>query len=163
MTKNFRIILSSVDQLNELNCLSIQFSKHNSNIQNQSLNNQPIIHVLWLNNKIESVDQYFSASSTIQKSIKTYSSYFSSNLKDLGLKSSTFTATNSIGIIGDFSKQSYFGIENFQLKNYDASKESIQYEFESYNPKVIEFDSYDKLNRLYNLEIIGQPQIVETR
>ena len=74
-----------------------------------------------------------------------------------------FVGTNSIGIIGDLSKQSYFGIEMFQLKNYDASLESIEYEFESANPRVIEFDSYDRLSRISNLEVVGQPQIVDTR
>lgn len=155
----------SLDELNELNCLSVQFSKQNPHsIQNLSTNiqNQPNIHVSWLNKPIKSIDQYFTAKNA-QKSSVSYSSYLLSNLKEFGLKSSIFAGTNSIGIIGDFTKQSYFSIETFQLKNYDVSLESIEYDFESGNPRVYEFDSYDKLSRITNLDIFGQPQIVETR
>ena len=128
-----------------------------------SLNShQPQIHISWLNANIQSIDQYYTAS-TIQKASSSYSSYLSSNLKDFGLKSSMFAGTNSIGIIGDLTKQSYFGVEMFQLKNYDASLDAIEYEFEAANPKCVEFDSYDRLSRISNLEIVGQPQIVDTR
>lgn len=128
-----------------------------------STQQQPNIYVTWLNRPVKSIDQYLTAKNAQKSSSSSYSSYLLANLKDLGLKSSVFARTNSIGVIGDFIKQSYFSVESFQLKNYDTSLDAIEYEFESANPRVFEFDSYEKLSRLGNLEIAGQPQIVDTR
>jgi hypothetical protein len=152
--------------------LSVQFSPpkqlnpghtNNNNASSSPHHQQPNIHMTWLNVPVHPIDHYFSAASNHKKSLNSYSSYLSSNLKEFGLKSSTFAGTNSIGIIGDLSKQSYFGIEMFQLKNYDVALDTIEYEFESANPRVVEFDSYDRLARLANLDVIGQPQIVDSR
>lgn len=159
ITKNFKISLDNIERLNELNCLSIQFSPKFLAQQitaNQSFN----LNLNWLNTPVEDAENYYSA----KKTINTYSSYLSSNLlRDYGLKSSTFSGTNSIGIIGDLTKQSYFNIENIQLKNCELNLADIEYDFSSFNPTVFEFDSYERLMKTPNLNVIGSPQIIDSR
>jgi hypothetical protein len=94
---------------------------------------------------------------------RSFSPYSLNSLGEYGIKASVLSSSNSIGLIGDIAKQSYFNIKYFQLKNYVTSDYQIQYDFYSQNPIKYEFSSLEKLFKKPNLNIIGSPQIVDTK
>jgi hypothetical protein len=156
ITKHYRLFLTNIVQLNNLNCLTIQFSDVRNLTTNMNLN--------WLNMQLQEVDSSFSAKMSENNLLgRSYAPYSTANLGNYGLKASTLASSNSIGIIGDIYKQSYFNIKNFELRNHEASLENIEYDFQSANPKIYEFNSLEKLFEMPNVNIVGTPQIVETR
>ncbi|CAF0891184.1 unnamed protein product [Brachionus calyciflorus] len=146
LSKNFRIYLTDVSQLNNLNCLIIDFK------------DLKYLKLTWLGQKLVEIDW----TSTDINSKLTYSNYDLTDLKEFNFKTSQLMS-NSIGIIGDLKKESYFHIHKFQLRNQPAQMELIEYEFDSENPLILEFDSYEKLNQIPNLELKGQPNLIDSK
>lgn len=145
ISKHFQIFLEDIFQLNNLNCLSIQFTDVNS------LN----LNLIWLGQVVVEVEA--------KKAAPNYSLNTLNELKDLGLRSSLLSSSNSIGLIGDALKQSYFSVQNFELKNSDTSLEKLEIDFDSANPSIFEFDSIEKLSKIPSLTIQGQPSIVDSK
>ena len=93
----------------------------------------------------------------------TYPMHIPSDFNEFDIKSSVFTSSNSIGLVGGTNKQSYFNIQNIEFRNYDLPFDYIESDFLSANPTVYELNSIEKLFEIQNINIIGNPQIVETR
>lgn len=156
ITKNYKVFLNDITQLNNLNCLTVQFADVKNLTGNMNFN--------WLNYQVQELDSVLTARiSETGIPSRSFSSYSLSTLGEFGIKASVLSNSNSIGVFGDISKQSYFNVKNFELKNYDESLEQIEYDFYASNPATYEFNSLEKLFKLPNINIIGSPQLVETR
>lgn len=153
ITKHFKIYMKNINQLEQLNCLTIQFS----GLPNINSN----IHVHWFNLNIEEIESSVNAKMT--ETGPAYPMHLPSDFNDFDIKSSVFTSSNSIGLLGDISKQSFFSVENIELRNYDIPFDHIEYNYLDANPTVYEFNSIEKLFEIPNVNIYNNPQIVETR
>ena len=144
--KHFQVYLSDISELNNLNCLVVQFT-------------DPInLNLVWLRQKLVEIEWPMAQINSKQ----TYFDYSLTDLKDLNLKSSHLTS-HSIGIIGDLNKESYFHVHKLKLKNQPQSLDQIESEFDSENPTDVDFDSYDKLRSIVGLELYGQPALIDSK
>ena len=156
LSKSFKINLKEITELNNLNCLTVKFGELNNIASSLKFN--------WLNYQIEETESVLTPSVNENNLLsRSFSSYSIASLGDFGLKVSVLTNSNSIGIFGDISKQSFFNIKYFELKNYEIPIENIEYDFFSANPVVYQFNSLEKLFKLPHVTIVGSPQIVDTR
>ncbi len=153
ISKHFKIFLKNINQLEQLNCLTIQFP----GLPNINTN----IRLHWLNVNYEEIESTVTAKMT--ESGPAYPMHIPSDFNEYDVKTSVFTSSNSIGLLGDINKQSYFSIQNIELHNYDVPFDYIENEFLSANPTIYELNSIEKLFEIQNINIIGNPQIVETR
>ena len=94
---------------------------------------------------------------------RSFAAYSMASLGDFGLKASVLANSNSIGVFGDISKQSFFNVKTFELNNYESSLEKVEQDFYAANPVVYQFSSLEKLFKMPHVSIVGSPQIVETR
>ena len=118
ITKNYKVFLNDITQLNNLNCLTVQFADVKNLTGNMNFN--------WLNYQVQELDSVLTARiSETGIPSRSFSSYSLSTLGEFGIKASVLSSSNSIGVFGDISKQSYFNVKNFELKNYDESLEQI--------------------------------------
>ena len=142
ITKNYKLLIKNISQLNELNCLAVQFSDSKSLKETFKLS--------WLGIPIIEVD--------IMRSFKMLdqSSFTPLVLNEYGVKQSALTGSNAFGLFGDLNRSSYFSVRNFAIKNFYTPINEIEYNFKSKNPNVFEFDALDSLN------LLNTPQLVDT-
>jgi hypothetical protein len=156
LSKSFKVNLKEITELNNLNCLTTKFGEMNNISSNLKFN--------WLNYHTEETESVLTPSMSENNLLsRSFSSYSMANLGDFGLKVSVLSNSNSIGIFGDISKQSFFNIKYFELKNYEIQPENIEYDFYAANPVVFQFNSLEKLFKMPHVTIVGSPQVVDTR
>lgn len=140
LTKSYKFYIKNITLLNELNCLTVQFSDGKHLKESLKIN--------WLS--IELIEK--------DTTVQMLDHKTSIQLSDYIFKTSTSSSSNSIGLFGDTNRKSYFSIQKFYLKNYETSFDEIEYDFKSSNPTVYEFNTLE----MPNLSVTGMPQQVET-
>lgn len=143
VTKYFRLLINNIAQLNELNCLTVQFT------DSKSL--KETIKLTWLEISSLEVENMQSANLIDQNSFTSFGS-----MKDYGIETSWLSSSNAFGFFGGFNKSSYLSIRNFEIKNFETPRDEIEYNFKSINPNVYDFDKLESLNA------ITQPQLIDT-
>ena len=156
LSKSYKVDIKDIVDLNNLNCLTVQFG----DVSNLASN----LRFHWLNYPVEEIESVESATLNENGLLgRSFSPYSTASLGDFGLKVSVLSSSNSIGIFGDITKQSFFNIKSFELKNYEASLEQIECDFYAANPVSYLFNSLEKLFKMPYVNIIGSPQVVDTR
>lgn len=145
-SKFYRIHLKSITDLNELSYLSIHIYSQN----------EFKLHVHWLNTVVEEIDKF--ESTKINDYTPTYARFIDSPEDDLGIR---LPSSQTIGLLGDIKKQSFFNVQHIELRNYGLSLNDVDYDYKSLNPTVFEFDSLEKIFEISSIH--GNPKIIDTR
>jgi hypothetical protein len=168
LTKFYRIHLSSVSQLIDLNMLTISYEpKVPLQHSNNSTTNMRL-NVEWLDVRVDELSEdeskRFMHRFTNRFEMEQYLTKTSLPMIWPNVTTKKSQSTTGVGIIGDHLKESYFNVKHFELRNSGRpERNELVYNFYSNNPFVYEFNSLKNLFDPTKLSIVGSPQLIDTK